>query len=417
MTLLKNKYLQHKETIQNFGWRALQIGTKQGVTFLIFFMSAYFLSPKSFGMFSYLMALVGLFIIFCDFGISPATSKYVAEYKAKNSKKLNRILFSSSVAVVSLATLVSLFIIIFGKFIFKEYLLLLYFIPYLFLFPLTSVLDGVYRGLKDFKRLSIITLVVGPIPLIASYFLIKNYLLIGVIISQNLLFLLLLVPLFMLRTESEFKLDKDVLRRIWKYGLVIGLGEIGFFLYSNIDILILKQFGFIVEIGYYQIANKVFALVLLPFVILGQIIAPNITALSSNNKWEIIRKKYIKHLLIFFVVGVILAVLLYFLYPFILKTFLTKYSVKSSITIFNWLLLTFPFYVLARVLSNGYIISSGNAKYSLFMIPFGVLNIILDYLFIYLFGFIGVVYSTIICMTLNRITILSLMYLKIKSKG
>ena len=311
--MLKNKYLQHKETIHNFIWRGLQVGGKQGITFLIFFMSAYFLAPESFGLFSYLMALVALFIIFCDFGISSATSKYVAEYKAKKSSELNKILFSVSLVIISLASLISLFIVLFGKQIFNEnYLYIISFLPYFFLVPLSSVADGIYRGLKEFKKLSIITLIIGAISLIASYFLIKNYLLIGAIISQNLLFLLLVISLFFFRKESKFKINKSILKKIGKYALIIGIGEIGFFLYSRVDILILKQFGFLIEIGYYEIANKIFALIILPFAILGQIIAPNITKLTIQKRYDIIKSKYLKHLVLFFIIGIFLAIVLYF---------------------------------------------------------------------------------------------------------
>lgn len=125
--MIQRIYYRHKETIHNFLWRSVQIGAKQGTTFLIFFISAYFLAPEELGLFSYLMAVIGLLMIACDFGFSPATSKYVAEEKTKGSKSVNNILFSVSFLVISIATLVSLFIIFFGKYIFEEYSLLGYF--------------------------------------------------------------------------------------------------------------------------------------------------------------------------------------------------------------------------------------------------------------------------------------------------
>src|SRR3989344_477957 len=78
--MLKNKYLQHKETIHNFIWRSMQIFAKQGITFLIFILSAKLLTPYDFGIYNYLLAIMFFLIMFGDFGISTATSKYVADF-------------------------------------------------------------------------------------------------------------------------------------------------------------------------------------------------------------------------------------------------------------------------------------------------------------------------------------------------
>lgn len=412
--MLKKSYNNHKETIQNFIWRFLQIFGKQGIIFAIFFMSAYFLAPEKFGLFSYLMAVVALFIIFCDFGLSSATSKYIAEYKAKKSRNLNKILFSVSITIISLATLISLFIIFFGKFIFNEYVLFLYFIPYLFLFPLTSTLEGVYRGLKDFKRLSIITLIIGFITLIASYFLIKLYLLIGAIVSQNLLFLLLAISLFMFRKETEFSINKSVLKKIVKYSLIIGIIEIMFFLYTNVDILILKHFGHIVEIGYYEIVNKIFIVILIPATILGQVLAPNITQDYSLKKFGLVKKKFLRHISYMMILSLFMVIFLYLLFPPLIQIFLKDYFTKETLLIFKLLLIVLPLKFMASIANHAHTIPTGNAHLSMWtMIPAGIANVILDFYFISLFGFIGVVYATLICYAFATISFMILYYTKL----
>jgi O-antigen/teichoic acid export membrane protein len=412
--MIKKQYLNNKETIHNFIWRFLQIGGKQGATLLIFFMSAYFLAPEKFGLFSYLMALVGLFIIFCDFGISSATSKYITEYKTKRPKEVNKILFSVSTAIVSLATIISLLIIFLGRYIFKEYLLLLYFIPYLFLFPLTSTLDGAYRGLKDFKRLSVITLIVGFISLIASYFLIKSYLLVGAIISQNLLFFLLAISLFIFREEIEFKINKNILKKVIKYSVIIGIINIMFFLYTGADILILKYFGYVVEIGYYEIVNKLFMIILIPSMLLGQVLAPDITRDYSLDKFSIVKKKFLKYISSMFVLSIFLIAFLYFLFPVLIKLFLEDYFTKETLLIFKLLLIVLPLKFMASITNHAHTVPSGNAHLSMWtMIPAGIANIILDFYFISIFGFIGVVYATLICYAFATTSFMILYYIKL----
>ena len=256
MKLLNKFFNNNNNTIHNFIWRFIQIGAKQGTTFLIFFIAAYFLVPEELGLFSYLMAVIGLLMIACDFGFSPATSKYVAEEKTKGSKSLNNILFSISIVVIGIATVISLFIIFFGKYIFEEYSLLLYFVPYLFFTPLSSVADGVYRGLKDFRKLSIISIVVALFVLPISLFMIEIHGLIGAIISQNMVFILLTIGLFLFRRDIKFSFDKVITKKILKYSLVIGITSLMFFLYTKVDILILKYYGFVAEIAYYEIIFK-----------------------------------------------------------------------------------------------------------------------------------------------------------------
>jgi len=412
--MLKKKYLQHKETIHNFFWRALQIAGKQGTTFAIFFIAAYFLIPEQLGLFSYLMALVGLLIIACDFGLSLATSKYVAEYKTKNSQDLDKILFSVSLLSVGLATLISLFVIFAGKYLFKEYILLLYLLPYLFFFPLTSILDGVYRGLKEFRKLSIITVIISGVCLILSFFLIKNYLLVGAMISQNILFILLTVFLFAFRKETKFKANKIIIKNIGKYALIIGITSLMFFLYTKADIIILKYFGFVEEIGYYEIINKIFQILIIPFMLFGQVIAPNITKYYTQKNYSLVIKKLRKHFILGVVFSIILTTLIYFCFPILIKTFLDKYFTEATILIFNIIIFILPLRFIAAIVNHGHTLATGNAHFNMIvMIPAGIANILLDFYFIYLFGFIGVIYSTLVCYSFATISFMILYYLKL----
>src|SRR3989344_5375397 len=96
---IKNNYLEHKETIHNFIWRSLQIFGKQGITFFIFIICAKLLTSNEFGVYNYILAAIFFLIIFGDFGISAATSKYVAEYSVTDKDKLRYILFNSLIII------------------------------------------------------------------------------------------------------------------------------------------------------------------------------------------------------------------------------------------------------------------------------------------------------------------------------
>jgi len=292
------------------------MGSKQGTACLIFFIAAKFLSPESFGDFGYLMAVVGLLIIICDFGFSTAVSRFVAEYKFKESDKLNKILFSISIVTIGISTFISVIVVLLGSRVFKEnYRHILCLLPYLFLMPLTSIADGVYRGLKQFKKLALISLVVGIFSLAASFVLVSRYRLIGAILSQSILYFLMAVALFAFQKSFTIRFDKRIVAEVARYALVLGITSVAYFLYSRVDILILKQFGYVVEIGYYEIINRIFQMLIIPFAILGQVIAPNTVKYATANDFVEIKDKLKKYAAFCLGIGLILSASLYFGIP------------------------------------------------------------------------------------------------------
>src|SRR3990167_1032932 len=131
--MLKTKYHQHKETIHNLIWRALQVFGKQGITFLIFISCAKLLSPYEFGIYNYALAIIFFLIIFGDFGISTATSKYVAEYNVTNKEKLKSVLFNSGIIILGLTVLITILTLVVGPWYLKEkYIYVLYLLPLIF---------------------------------------------------------------------------------------------------------------------------------------------------------------------------------------------------------------------------------------------------------------------------------------------
>ena len=413
--MIEKSYYKHKETVHNFFWHSLQITGKQGVVFIIFFIAAKFLTPQKFGIFNYLMAVVGLLMLFCDFGLSLAISKFVTEYKIRQSEKLNTILFSVSAVIISVCALISLIVVLLGRPVFKEnYKYVLCLLPYLFLMPLTGIAEGVYKGLKEFKKLSLITCIVGISSLIVSIFLISRFYLIGAILAQNVLYLLLTIFLFTFQKTFKLRFDKAILAEVTKYALVLGIGLVAYFLYSRIDILILKQFGFLVEIGYYEIVNKVFQLLYIPFGILGQVIAPNTTKYITTMNFAEIKNKLKKYAILCVSTSLALYILLYFAIPILLKTFLPEYCTASFLLIMNILLPLLPFKVWGAVLSQGFILPAGFAKIAtVTTLIGGILNVILDYVFISFFGFIGVFWVTLVIHSVNILLITIFFYKKV----
>jgi O-antigen/teichoic acid export membrane protein len=393
-------YKSNKETANNFIWRCLQVFGKQGVTFLIFILCAKLLSPYEFGIYNYLLAIIFSLILFGDFGISTATSNYVVEQSVKNKEKLDYILFNSGIIIVILTILISFFTLIIGPLYLKDkYQYIFYLLPMILLAPLTSLYDGVYRGLKKFKQLALISVVIGIFSIVLVYFLVHKYGLIGALISQSVFYCLLLFSLAISFKGFKFKIrfDKQLIKSITSYSILLGLSSIGYVLYTRIDVLVLGHFGYIEEISYYEVINKIFILILLPVLILSTVVAPNTTKNFSLKRYSYIKKKIRKEVFGLIVAGIVVSLGLYFISPFIFKEFLNEYDLSVLTSVMNLTLLVLPFRFFSNYLTGSYIVAGGFAKLStVTLLIFGILNLVLDIILIKSFGLIGIIYSTLI---------------------
>jgi len=400
------KYDQHREIINNFIWRSMQLFGKHGIIFLIFIFSAKMLTPYEFGIYNYSLAIIFFLIIFGDFGISTASSKFVSEYNAINKEKLKSVPFNSAIIILALAIVVTILALLIGPWYLKDkFSYVLYLLPLIFLAPMTSLYDGLFRGLKQFRKLAFISLIVGVVSLSFVYVLIKNYGLTGALMSQVIFYFLLFIALSLGYKNFHFRLNKEVIRDIAKYSFIVGIAGIGFFIFTRINILILGKFGFITEIGYYEIINKIFAILVIPATILAQVISPTITEMYTKSQIDILISKYKKYILLSFLLGVILVISTIILFPILLKYFLQQYDSQTLIKILYILSILLITQSISAIASVGFSTSSGYAKLNMyFLLIFGALNIPLSIILIKQIGFFGIIYSTLIIKGLSDIS-------------
>lgn len=395
--MVKRLYIKHKETTHNYIWRSLQVLGTHGTSFFIFIISAKLLSPYEFGIYNLVFAVIFFLVIFCDLGILAATGKYVAEYHTTNKEKLESVLFNSGLAVLLLSTSVTLFVLFFGENVFpKHYSHVLYILPLLFLHPLYSLYEQVYSNLKRFREQAIISLIIGGLMCGLVYLLIRFYGLKGALISQNLLYFLLLLTLAIRYGKFQLKINKTVFIEISRYSVLIGVMQISSFMNRRVDIFFLGHYNYITEIGYYEIAYKILKFLMVPFTILVRVMAPDITKNFSLKNYLPVREKLKKGVLISFLTGIALIVSFIFTKDYLLQTFLSKYYTEDMKYLLNLMIPVYFIQMLFGIIPP-FSIATGHAKFNMiFFIVFGILNVILDYLLINFYGFFGVIYSTIL---------------------
>lgn len=415
--MIKSLLKDHRETILNLFWRGLQLIVKDGISFVIFLMAAKLLNPFEFGIYNYLLAVVFFLILFGDFGISVAASKYVAEYKAVDPAKVKYVLFNAGLVILAMTALVTVATLLGGPFYLQEkYLYALYLLPIIFLAPMTSLYDGIYRGLKRFRRLALLSTAVSVVSLGFIYTLISKYGLIGALISQNLFYLLLFLMLAVGYRDVHLRWNRAIFSSVGFYALIIGIIHVSAFLYTRVDILVLGSYSLIVEIGYYEIVNKVLMLLQLPFLVYAQVQAPNMVAAYCREGSPVILRKLTAYVAWGGAITALLALLIGLATPWVLNWFLPQYDRPDVRLILNIFLFLFIFQNVSNLVGNTFIISTGHARLNMVnIIVFGILSLVLNILFVDHFGYLGIAYAKCFVVVLGSLSLILLYRLALKN--
>lgn len=401
-------------------FRLLQTVLKQSLMAFIYFYAAYKILPKEYGEVIYLLSVAALLLLFCDFGISPSMMKYIAESDreepVEKPKVLGKVLIILFCITLSVLLLFYFFIEVFSFKIVRINYNTFFLIPYIIFTPLNSALDGYLVGKKKFKPLFIVNFLAWLICIPLTYYLINTFytsgVLIGISTSAVIYFLLYLVV--WAKDAERGKVNSSV-KPIFSYALILGFSSFAYFLYTRVDIFVLKSFAFVEEIGYYDIVNRVFALLVVPFAIFGQVKAPNVARHRERSDKEFV-KDFKKTFVYVFIAGMVIAILLYLLLPILIQHFLPQFYTDRMKLIFIILLGVVPLKFCGVVSTIGFITPSGFARITMYVtFIFGLANIAMDYLFIYYFGFVGVFWATLLCHNLAIIVQLSIFMKKLRN--
>lgn len=407
------KVKKNKDFSVNFIWRILQTGGKQGVSFVIFLIATYYISKEEMGIYNYVFAALNLLVIFADFGISTATSKYVAEYNTINKERLKRVFFNISLVVSSIAVVVSVLVCLFGKIWFGEYFkYVLYALPIIFFSPLSSLYDGIYRGLRKFKELAIISLSSGGIVIVAAVVLVLKFGLTGALITQDILYILLFFVLALRYRSFEMKFDKVVITEIFKYSLAFGIATLGYYLFSKVNVFILGQYNFMEEIATYELLNKIFNIFLLPATILGQVLAPYVTELFALKKYKEVKGQYLFISKWLIVMSVLFIPVTIILIRMGIKWFLPQYDNELLYVLLVPVVITYAKDVYGAPINAGFIVATGDAAIMTIQnIVSGGLNVVLSIFAIQRYGYMGLIWVTFVVQIISLI-VLQLVYIK-----
>jgi O-antigen/teichoic acid export membrane protein len=417
---LISKYKDNKQLANSFKWRLTQILFKQGTTAVMFFVATYFLPKRDMGIYNYISSVLLLLALITDFGISTATSRYITLYNTQDKKKVKKVFFNSSLLIFTASVLVMGVIFFFRDKLFPEIYseYLLYALPMVFIYPMTSLMDGIYRGLKKFKRLALFTIANSVVGISASYFLVTSLGLLGAVISPLVFFTFYLLLLIVFYKGYSFKLEKKILKDIVGYSFFFGVAALGHYFFSRVNILILGSYDLLEEIAVYELLNKIYNELLIPFIVLGHILAPMVVELfarKEDRKMTALFKKLLKYLLLSVVIFVPVSMLLSY---FGISIVFPIYSGEILNTIILPVTLTYAVAVPVVVINAGMITSTGHAKLMAIQnVVSGIVNVGLNIIVIRMYGYLGVVWVTFVVQLVSTIVLYKVYYLKLKRLG
>jgi O-antigen/teichoic acid export membrane protein len=164
--------------------------------------------------------------------------------------------------------------------------------------------------------------------------------------------------------------------------------------------LVLGHYGYVEEIGYYELINKGFELMFLPFVLLAQVIAPNITAYFAKKDYLTVRNKLSFFMRTIIPASLFVAFIFHYLFPLFIKKFLSEYYVEEMLIAIFILSFLIPAKIWGVFQTQSFIVTTGFARIiAIITLIGGVLNVIFDIIFIHWMGFIGVFWVTLVIHT------------------
>jgi O-antigen/teichoic acid export membrane protein len=413
---LLSKYPFLRRSLGSFLWRLTQIIFKQGTTAVMFFIATYLLTKEDMGIYVYVSSALLLLALFTDFGISTSTSRYITLYNSEEKEKVGKVFFNSSLVIFLVSVIVITIVFLFRESLFPQYSnYLIYAFPMVFIYPMTSLMDGIFRGLKKFKKLAILTILNSVVGITASYFLVTNFQVIGAILAPLTYFTSYLIILVISYRGYKFNLDKKILKDIVTYAIYFGIAALGHYLFSKVNILILGSHNLLKEIAVYELLNKINTELLLPFFVMGHVLAPTVVEEFSKKNFLRIENQFKKILLYTLIFAIIFIPLSIVISTGIINILFPIYSGDIMQELLVPVTLTFATVIPVVVINAGMITSTGHAKImALQNIISGTINVILNMFVIRQYGYVAVVWVTFVIQLISNIVLYLIYYSKLR---
>jgi O-antigen/teichoic acid export membrane protein len=374
------------------------------LTFVSTLVFAKILGPERFGIFSLLLTLVTIVSVFVRMGLDNVVLKQVSANLTSQPELSNGYLLSSIRWILLSGGLLTIIIYLFSKFIaydiFSKPVLedpLKYFSFYIIPFSLVIIFSAAFKSFERPIFANLIQTIFVPLSVLITVALFWFFEVIELeyIITALILGAILgnLIYLYFWDTKYKTKIVKYLtFSSLLKEGFPMLLISSGALVMAWSDIIMLGIFATNNEIGAYAAASRTVMVTSLVLIAINSITAPKYARYYRENKIESIKRLAQASSLIL-LITVSIPIGLIFLYSQeIMQLFGQGYALGAKVLV----ILAIGQFVNVSFGSVGYLLSMTGREEKLRDIMFisAIVNIILSYIGIKFFGFIGVAYAT-----------------------
>lgn len=378
-------------------FRAGQALARQLVIFIPSLVLIKYINEIEYGKFSLILGVLILCVSLGDFGISSIAMREISKSKSIENSKIiftNSLLFSISFSIL-------LFVIggIYLSF-YEDSLYLIILAPIAILAPFYTIIDANFRANLNFKPIFYKTITSLIVSLISQYLLFMLFGIKGIFMGMTIFYLTFLAINLAQLSENiakNIKLKLFIPHAV--SGAYIGFATLGYMMYTKFNVIILNSKNMVIELGFYELIDKIFNFALYPFAIIAQVFAPRI-AFSKNNR---LKELYKYSIPIVFFTALIFGVLVKKISEF----YFSNYQFNSGANRFLLLGLEFSVYLFPiKVLSvfqnqTFFIMHNFEKNVFVFYIITGIVNLFLTVILLRYFGFSGVYISNLISLSIS----------------
>jgi O-antigen/teichoic acid export membrane protein len=373
------------------------------VGFILVPIYTHFLSPAEYGQLEILNTILLILTMLLSFGFASAILK-VHERDCPTEEEKKKAIGTMYFFVIPLATIFSLLAFLFIKSLARLTLGNIEYANLILLTLVTNIITiflalsfAVLRTKEKSISYVLLSLLKFILILIFNiYFVTKLNLGIFGILSGNLIAQVISSVIFLpsVAKYAKFVISKRLLSKLLSFGMAIIPASIAMWIMDLSDRYFLKHFSDFTEVGLYSLGYKVGMVISVLLVVPFQLSWPTISfALAKRAD---VRKIYSKVLTYFFLISSFLALGVSLFSSQIVKL-LAPESFYSAARVIPLISFSYVFYGIHFVISPGLHLMEKTKYYPLLVGIPAVLNLILNYYFVPIYGIMGAAMTTFVC--------------------
>jgi len=286
-----------KQTIaKNTFWLSFSMVLSKIIRYFLIIYVARILGATEYGVFSFAMSFVALFSIFADLGITSLISREVAK------EEKSGIHISAAFTLKLLLTIATLVLIVIASFLIpqvaKTRITILILAGYILINGLAVFFYNCFYGKQEMQYQSVTEIISVSLTTILGIYLVslvsRAYILAIAYLVGAIVAFLIIFFIFKKRFRSIFKFDfnKTEWKRIINWSWPLALGGLFAAIYTNTDSLMMGFWHIFNQIGYYNVAQKIVGMAIVPAGLIAASFFPALTKAHSNQEIKKMQKLF-----------------------------------------------------------------------------------------------------------------------------